>query len=418
MKSNIFMSLVVVAFISGCGSSDSTPISAATTAAETVVATVSEAATSKEYDVSGTETGTNNGLNSIGERKISADGAFVATSNTRGDGSVNVGYTLADNANELVITQVTTTEIGSFEDVNGKGTYTQTTDLAKGTTHMVGTNDKEGDFDCVQTYDVGSMPKTINSTENVYQFIYLDGFQKLNTTCPAWIENMVEGPGSNESVLISKFTDNTGRVSTIKQYEKYTLVKATVQETVTAAATSKEYDVTGTSTFTDNGINFTSERKISADGAFTTTSNTGGDGSISVGYTLADNANELVMTQVTTTDIGSFDDASGKGTVSITSDLAKGTSHIVGTNDKEGNFDCIQTFDVGTMPKTINSTNGFDQYIYMDGFQQISTTCPTWIENQSNGSAGISEFVTTVTVTDNTGRVSTIKQYEKIGVIN
>ena len=214
----------------GCGSSDSTVADVATTAeqaaVDTVTNAVSEAAASTEYDVSGLDTYTDNGLNFTSERKISADGAFIATSNTDVDGSVYVGFALADNANELVMTQVTTTEQGSFNDTNGKGTYSQTTDLAKGTTYIVGTSDKEGAFDCMQTYDIGTMPKTINSTENFWQFIYLDGFQKTDTTCPDWIENDTSNSsGDYESTSTTTVTDSTGRVSTIKIYNKETLIK-------------------------------------------------------------------------------------------------------------------------------------------------------------------------------------------------
>jgi hypothetical protein len=223
MKSNILsisISLVAIAFMSGCGSSDSTALDTSTAATQ-----VTEAA-SAVYDVSGTDTYlSSDGKTINSERKISADGAFTTTSNVRGDGSVYADFILADNANQLVMTQITTIDTGSFDDANGKGTYTATRDLAKGTSHLVGTSDTNGAFDCVQTYDVGTMPKTIYSTENFWQFMYLDGFQKINTTCPAWLENNTNNDtaGNMESVTTSTVTDDTGRVSTVKIYSKDTI---------------------------------------------------------------------------------------------------------------------------------------------------------------------------------------------------
>ena len=192
-----------------------------------------------------------------------------------------------------------------------------------------------------------------------------------------------------------------------------------ITDTLTQEVASQEYNVSGTYTYTDNnGNTMLTIRKISADGAFEAYANTDQDSNQTyVGYKLLDTLNELTMTQVTATDIGIYDDNSGSGTVTIISNLADGTVHLSGTNSLEGNFDCVQTYDVGDMPKIITSTDDFEQYIYFYNFQKLSTTCPDWIENDEP-SSGSNEFVTTIEVTDDAEEISTIKIYDKETPLN
>lgn len=121
-----------------------------------------------------------------------------------------------DNVNEMVINQLISS---STVTSNTHGSGTTTINLQEGTETIKGTDPENGSVDCVNTYDVPT-PLYIYDAEEL-QNIYLDDYQLISTTCPAWVN---EDDDSEDDIYEGTYTENititetSGTVSEISSY--------------------------------------------------------------------------------------------------------------------------------------------------------------------------------------------------------
>ena len=119
-----------------------------------------------------------------------------------------------------------------------------------------------------------------------------------------------------------------------------------------------------------------------------------------------DDVNELVVSQLISTEV--FDSNYASGTA--TTNLAEGTEHIVGTDSTHGSVDCINTYDV-PLPITFYSASDVEEF-YIDDYQLTNTTCPSWINDDDEYEEPTRVSMSSdIVITDSRGETSTISTY-------
>jgi len=124
-----------------------------------------------------------------------------------------------------------------------------------------------------------------------------------------------------------------------------------------------------------------------------------------------DGVNEMIISQAIISYEINTNSAIGKSTV----DLKKGTETIVVTKSKDGIANCVNTYDI-SLPISFYDAEMFD-YFDIEDYQQISTTCPSWVnddaddEEDDNYDGLITE---NTTITETSGDISQISRYISI----
>jgi len=190
--------------LTGCGSDDSSSSSLSSNSAEL------EKASEATYDCERTYSGWTT--------KVSADGKFEPECSEYG-----AGFRLADNTNELVVTQVINEEVLTYTNSQSSISATITTNFASGTVKFVGSDSVKGSFNCTNTYDIGNMPKTIYSGNEIWNLSWIDSdsYQMTDTTCPDWINEDSENDenGIYNGISTTTVTDSEGGTSTLKIFQ-------------------------------------------------------------------------------------------------------------------------------------------------------------------------------------------------------
>lgn len=137
--------------------------------------------------------------------------------------------------------------------------------------------------------------------------------------------------------------------------------------------------------------------KLGADGDFKAVENEYGypaitfSDSVTVPYTIS------TLTEVESFDIVADDTISG----TTTTDYAKGTVHIKGVSSEHGDIDCTTTYQ-SPLPFVVNHIEELED-IYLDDEQMISTTCPSWMNDEEDDeSEEDDEEVKSSTITNRT----------------
>lgn len=96
----------------------------------------------------------------------------------------------------------------------------------------------------------------------------------------------------------------------------------------------------------------------------------------------------------------------------VTVDLKAGTEHVVGHYSTYGDVDCVTKYDV-ELPLYVYDTERLQEF-YFDGlFQEISSTCPEWLNDDDDERLTTVTSVTETTISDISGNVSTVKSLYK-----
>ncbi len=145
--------------------------------------------------------------------KIGADGKFETDCNTP-----PFYLKLANDANELTVSQVTSISEGTFSDSDGSGTMSRTTNLDTGVITVVANGES-----CTETYDVSSLDRTINNAYEVFNFVSFDDELLISNTCPDEDVDDDEdidddSDGHMTATLNITITDSTGAESHITSY--------------------------------------------------------------------------------------------------------------------------------------------------------------------------------------------------------
>jgi len=161
--------------------------------------------------------------------------------------------------------------------------------------------------------------------------------------------------------------------------------------------TTSAYDCE--STITQGGLNLTI--KLSATGKFTCSEYYGAPQ-----LDFAEGVNEIAISQLTSDQYYK----GNEGEATITINLEAGTEHIVGTSVVYGDFDCITTYDIGDLPLYIYNADELENFDLAD-YQELSTTCPAWVNEETDSPTISGIFTTDTTITDTTGTISTVLSY-------
>ena len=174
----------------------------------------------------------------------------------------------------------------------------------------------------------------------------------------------------------------------------------------------------GTGSMPDPIVAYTCEASMSLNGQ-TMISKEGTEGSLvcrvqNVGIgslvetSFVDGVNEITATQMIIEYY--FNDSSNSNTVN----LKEGTEHIVGTSNKHGSVDCVNTYDIKP-PITFYSADEIGDF-NIEKYQRIATTCPDWV-NDDNGSGNATTLNSTslgnFTVTQDSGVVTKMSIWAK-----
>ena len=121
-----------------------------------------------------------------------------------------------EGVNELKVSQLISTIVSD----SNSSFCTSTTNLAKGTDHIVGNDPIYGAVDCVNTYDV-TLPFTFYSANDIQNFTLTNYYQLINSTCPSWVnDNTLKYEEPSHSSLTEErvITETSGDISTISFY--------------------------------------------------------------------------------------------------------------------------------------------------------------------------------------------------------
>ena len=99
------------------------------------------------------------------------------------------------------------------------------------------------------------------------------------------------------------------------------------------------------------------------------------------------------------------------GTTDI--DYKKGTEHLVFDSSKHGHVDCTNTYQA-TLPEVWPDENSIEMP-YLDYAALSSTTCPDWMNDDSNSNSEPTSMstITNYTLTDSDGDISKYSEYSK-----
>jgi hypothetical protein len=160
------------------------------------------------------ETTYQNGAYSI-TVKVGAEGNFKA-------GTPNnypvVGF--AENVNEIEIAQLI---YHMAVDSKKEGSANIVTDLKAGTQTIEGSHPEYGSVKCVNTYDV-ELPMTIYSVIDLLIFDLDSKYQRIDTTCPDWVnddedeDDEDEDLYAREGIINVTVTETSGTISKISHY--------------------------------------------------------------------------------------------------------------------------------------------------------------------------------------------------------
>jgi len=124
----------------------------------------------------------------------------------------------------------------------------------------------------------------------------------------------------------------------------------------------------------------------------------------SIVASFADGINTMRVTQVIAENY--FNTNSDNGTYTV--NLKEGTEHIVGNSSEHGSVDCVNTYDT-SLPRDFYDAN---EILYFDisSYQRVSTTCPDWVNDDSQDTETPSSFTNqlNLTITEESGAVTKI----------
>ena len=96
----------------------------------------------------------------------------------------------------------------------------------------------------------------------------------------------------------------------------------------------------------------------------------------------------------------------------VTVDLKAGTEHVVGHHSTYGDVDCVTKYDV-ELPLYVYDAERLQEF-YFDGlFQEISSTCPEWMNEDDDEKLTTITSTAETTITDTFGNVSTVNSLYK-----
>jgi hypothetical protein len=167
-------------------------------------------------------------------------------------------------------------------------------------------------------------------------------------------------------------------------------------------ATTTTYAAESTNSY--NGVTIIS--KLNATGDFSAIDGTYGPELVFAdGVTTPYTVNTLTMTESI-----EMQEAAGQSVLSITSDFSEGTQHLQGNRAGYGNFDCVETY-ISPLP-IILSYSTDDLPDYFDEDTRVSTTCPTWIDDNANDTHPISYTAVTNITVNGTSQISEYNSYK------
>ncbi len=238
---NIGLSLVAVAMLSACGSSNDsgdTPDNTGGTDTENT-----GGATDNTHTIA-------NNIDPIATlecEKSRSFGNITMTMDAGADGSFSINCTADAGeiqlSNNITVTQVATVESTISSSVQGDFTEIETMNYPAGTIRHQHTG-LGGDIDCTETYDLSSLDnhREINHASDLDRFTDFDGnaYPMTNTTCPSeWYDeddtdyddedyddyddSMVGGSGSASHVTNTTVTQESGTVSHISEVVNTTM---------------------------------------------------------------------------------------------------------------------------------------------------------------------------------------------------
>jgi hypothetical protein len=145
--------------------------------------------------------------------------------------------------------------------------------------------------------------------------------------------------------------------------------------------------------------------KMGADGQIKAVKSPSGQPTLQLAGTNSVSVSQVLVSQYITGDFGK----EGHSVVTITQDYAKGTEHIVGTSTTHGSIDCVNTYK-SPLPMTL-TTSEPEPYDTFTDTSRISTTCPAWVNEDSEEEPTNFTMVENQTITSTTGSVSHISKF-------
>ena len=126
-----------------------------------------------------------------------------------------------------------------------------------------------------------------------------------------------------------------------------------------------------------------------------------------------DNINEIKTSQVVTTMTVDFVEADGEKIVAtIVNDLKAGTKTIKGNSSKNGDVNCVETYETSvTLPESVSDTQRIGELVYFENMTQTNTTCPKWVDDEDDSEPKSAKFQMNSIITDENGKVSHYSTY-------
>ena len=150
------------------------------------------------------------------------------------------------------------------------------------------------------------------------------------------------------------------------------------------------------------------------------TNNMSADGELKVecvnnaGHLSFNNVNELSIAQVISSDAINTEESDGSTiNITITTDSLAGTQSFIGTSSMYGALNCVSTYDTSSLPGTIYDVSDISIYVEFDNAQLIATTCPDWVNDESDDMLEpvSAVFLSNTTITATNGTVSHYSNY-------
>jgi len=173
-------------------------------------------------------------------------------------------------------------------------------------------------------------------------------------------------------------------IQQFKEKQKEEVIKQTVDDSSKASGGYAEGNIIP---FTESSTNKSQEgvtytEKLGATGNLKATKITQGSYS-GLELHLKDGISSMEITEATETEKILGNTASiGKFSGMITSDFKAGTEHIVVSSSKFGSADCVNNYNT-ILPFKITLENTDLSDLYFDSENMISTTCPSWVNEDS-----------------------------------